>query len=58
MAKNEKPYIVLLTNDTSSTKRKTHTLNKDEWIYLEELFRKHSELCSIQALDRMYPDME
>ena len=55
MAKNEKPYIVLLTDDTSDAKRKTHTLNKSEWACLEELFRKHSDLCSIQAVDKVYP---
>jgi len=54
MAKNEKPYIVLLTDDTSDAKRKTHTLNKSEWTYLEELFRKHSWLARIECPERSY----
>ena len=52
MAKDEKPYIVLLT-DTFNRK-----LNKSEWAYIEELFRKHSWLARIECPARVYSEME
>jgi hypothetical protein len=46
-----KPYIVLLTNGTSSTKRKKHTLNSREWDVIERIFREHPELVQVVCVD-------
>lgn len=50
MAKDKKPYVVLLT-DTFNRK-----LSKGEWTYIEELFRKHSWLGRIECPERLYPE--